>query len=80
MRSSRPEVFFGKDFMKIWSKSTNQHPCQSMISIKLQSNFIEIGLLHGCFPVSLLHIFRIPFLKNTIWEGYTVKFFFQGIL
>ena len=37
-----------------------------MISINLWSNFIEITLLHWCFPVSLLHIFRTPFLpKNT---------------
>ena len=35
------------------------------ISIKWQSNFIQITLRHGCSPVYLLHIFRIPFLKNT---------------
>ena len=28
-------------------------------------NFIEIVLRYGCSPVNLLHIFRIPFLKNT---------------
>ena len=26
--------------------------------------FIEIALWHGCSPVNLLHIFRIPFPKN----------------
>ena len=35
------------------------------ISIKLQSNFIEIALQHGCSPVNLLYIFRIRFPKNT---------------
>ena len=40
-------------------------PCCSVISIKLQSNFIEIALRHGCSPVNLLHIFRTPFLKNS---------------
>ena len=35
------------------------------VSIKLQSNYIEIALWYGCFPVNLLHIFRIPFPKNT---------------
>ena len=35
------------------------------ISIKLQSNFIQITLRHGCSPVYLFHIFRTPFLKNT---------------
>ena len=28
-------------------------------------NFSEIALRHGCSPVNLLHIFRIPFPKNT---------------
>ena len=35
------------------------------MSIKLQSNFIEIALRNGCSPVHLLHIFRTPFPKNT---------------
>ena len=35
-----------------------------MISIKLQSNFIEITLRHECSPVNLLHNFRTPFSKN----------------
>ena len=39
--------------------------CRSVISIKLQSNFIEIVHWHGCSPVNMLHIFRTPFLKNT---------------
>ena len=33
--------------------------------MKLQSNFIESALRHGCFPVSLLHIFGTFFSKNT---------------
>ena len=47
------------------SKFTGEHQCRSAISIKLQNNFIEITLRHGCSPVNLLHIFRTPFLKNT---------------
>ena len=35
---------------------------------QIYSNFIEIALRHGCFPVNLLHIFRTPFPKN-ISEG-----------
>ena len=42
-----------------------EHPCRSVISIKSQSNFIEITLQHGCSPVNLLYIFRTPFSKNT---------------
>ena len=36
-----------------------------MISIKLLCNFIEITHRHGWSPLTWLHIFRIPFVKNT---------------
>ena len=64
-RSSPPEVFLGESVLKICSKITGEHPCQSMISIKLLCSFIEIALWHGCSSVNLLHISRTPFLKNT---------------
>ena len=64
-RSSRSEVFLVKGVLKICSKFTGEHPCQSVVSIKLLRNFIEITLPHGCSPVNLLHIFRTPFTKNT---------------
>ena len=63
--SSHPEVFLGKGVLKISSKFTGEHPCRSVISIKLQSSFIEIALRHGCSPVNLLHILRTPFPRNT---------------
>ena len=63
-RSSRPEVFLGKSVVKICSKLTGEHPCQSAILIKLQSNFIEIAFGQGC-SANLLYIFRTPFPKNT---------------
>ena len=43
----------------------NKHVELSAISIKLENNFTEITLRHGCSPVSLLDIFRTRFLKNT---------------
>ena len=58
-------MFLGKGILKIFSKFTGENPCRSVISIKLLWNFIEITLWHGCSPVNLLHIFRIPFYKNT---------------
>ena len=64
-RNSRPEVFLEKGVLEICSKFKGEHLCLSVISIKFQSNFIEITLRHGCFPVNLLHVFRIPFPKNT---------------
>ena len=39
--------------------------CRSVISIKLQSNFLEIKLRHGFTSGNLLHFFRIPFTENT---------------
>ena len=51
-QSSRPEVFLGKGVLKICSKFKEEHPCRSAISIKLQTNFIEIALRHGCSPVN----------------------------
>ena len=47
------------------SYKLQNYPCQSVISAKLLSSFIEITLLHGCSPVNLLHIFRTIFYKNT---------------
>ena len=37
-RSNRPEVFLGKSVLKICSKFTREHPCRSVISIKLLYN------------------------------------------
>ena len=53
-----------KGTLKICSKFTGEHLCRSVISIKMRSNFIEITLCHGCYPVNLLDIFRTPFYKN----------------
>ena len=64
-RSSHSEVFLGKIVLKISSKFTGEHPCQSVISKKLLCNFIEITLRRGCSPVNLLHIFTKPFSSNT---------------
>ena len=50
--SSHTEVFLEKGVLKICSKFTGEHPCLSAISTKLQSNFTEITLRHGCSPVN----------------------------
>ena len=64
-RGSPSEVFLEKDVPKICSKFSGEDPCRSAVSIKLQSNFIEIALRYGCPLVSLRHVFRTPFPKNT---------------
>ena len=58
-------TLLGNGVLKICRKFTGERPCRSVISIKLQSNFIEITLRHKFSPVTLLHIFRTPFIKNT---------------
>ena len=63
--SSHPEVFLRKVVLKICSNFTAENPCQSVISITLLSNFIEIALWQGSSLVNLLHIFRTPFPKDT---------------
>ena len=63
--SSPPEVVLGKGALKICSKFTGEHPCRSVISIKLLCYFTEIALWHGCSLVNLLHMFRTHFYKNT---------------
>ena len=79
VRSSHPEVFLGKGVLKICNRFTGEHPCRSAILIKLQSNFVEIALQHGCSPVNLLHIFRTPFPKNTSgWRKISISY--QGML
>ena len=78
-RSSPPEVFLQKGVLKICSKFTGEHPCQSAISTKLLCNFIKIALWHGCSPANLLHLFcRIPFPKNT-WRAAPVVCLHQNL-
>ena len=67
-RTSPPEVLLGKGVLKICSTFTGEHPCRSMISIKLQSNFIEIALRLGSSPVNLLHIFQYTLLYEHLWR------------
>ena len=58
-------MFLREGILKICSKFTGEYPCQSVISIKLLWNFIEIAPRHVCSPVNLRHIFRTPFPRNT---------------
>ena len=52
--------------LKICSKFTAEHACQSVISLKPLCNFIEIALWHSYSPVNLPHIFRTVFLPEHI--------------
>ena len=51
-RSNSSEVFLRKGVRKICSKLiTIEHPCRSVILIKLLCNYVEITLRHACSPV-----------------------------
>ena len=63
-KSSPPDVFLEKGVLKVYCKFTGQYSWQSVISIKLQSNFIVIALRHRCSPVNLLYVSRTPLYKN----------------
>ena len=55
-RSSRPEVFLGKDALKIYSKFSGDSPCRSVISIKLLCNpevFLGKAVLKICNALQL---------------------------
>ena len=72
-----PKAVPKKIVLKICSKFTGEHPCRSVILIKLQSNFIEIALRHVCPPVNLLHILRAPFPKKQICRAVSGGFCFK---
>ena len=65
VRSSSLVVFLGKGVLIICSKFRGENPYRNVVSIKLQSNFIEITLRHGSYPVNLVHFIRTTFPKNT---------------
>ena len=50
--------------MSVVGYGVGEDPCRSVISIKLQSNFIEITFYHSCSPVNFVHFVRRPFYKN----------------
>ena len=45
VRSSRPEVFLWRGVLKIWSKFTGEHPCQSAICATLLKSHFGMGVL-----------------------------------
>ena len=65
-------MFLEKGIMKICSKRTGEHPTQSVNSVKLLRNFIEITLWHGYSPVNLMHIFCTP-SHNNYYGGPNMK-------
>ena len=55
---SHPEVFLGKGILKICSKFTGEHPCRSVVSIKL------LYTLTWMFSCKFAAYFRRPFIRT----------------
>ena len=62
-RSSPSKVFFQKGVLEICNKFTGEQSCGSVISINLQSNFIEITLHTSAWVFSCAFV---PYFQNTL--------------
>ena len=63
------EVFLRKGVLKYVANLQENTMPKCEFKGRLQRNFIEIALRHGCPPVNLLYIFRTPFQKSTFtWD------------
>ena len=82
-RSCRPEVFLVKGVLKICCKFTGEDPCQSVISIKLQSNFTkQLYWNHTSawvFSCKFAAYFQNTFFKEHLWVAASVYIMLQKI-
>ena len=69
LRSSPPELFLGKGVLKTCSKFTGEHPCQSVVSIKLLCVVKQLYWDH-----TLVWMFSCKFTacfqNNFLWEHF----------
>ena len=68
IRSSRPEVFRKKGFLRNFAKFTGKHLCQSLFLNKVAglrpATLLKKRLWHRCFPVNFVKFLRTPFLTE----------------
>ena len=57
-----------RGFLKICSKITREHPCQGVISIKCECNFIEVTLKQSYSYITFGY-FQNNFLKKILGEA-----------
>ena len=72
-RSSRSQMFFKTDVLKIFAKFTGKHLWRSLPFDKVSGaahNFIKIETRHKRFPVNFEKFLRIHFLKKTSGNGF----------
>ena len=67
-RSSRPEVFCTKGFLKNFAKFAGKHLCQSHFFNKVAdfrpANLLKKTLWHRCFPVDFAKLLRTTFFTE----------------
>ena len=70
-RSSRPEVFCKKGFLRNFTKFTGKHLCQSLFFNKVPglrpATLLKKGLWHRCFTVNFVKFLRTPFYIEHFW-------------
>ena len=66
LRSSRPEMFCERGVIRIFTKFTGKHLCQSPLFNKVAglgtAAFLKKRLWHSCFPLNFVKFLRTPFL------------------
>ena len=72
-RSSRPEGFCKKGFLRNFTKFTGKHLCQSLFFNKVAglrpATLLKKRLWHRCFPVNFVKFLRpATLLKKRLWH------------
>ena len=71
-RSSHPEVFLRKSVLKIYSKSTGEHPCRSVISIKFLKQLYWNHTSAWVFSCKFAAYFQNTFYYEHLWTSASV--------
>ena len=73
-RSSRPEVFCEKGFLRNFAKFTGKHLCQNLFFNKVPpASLLKKRLWHRYFSVNLANFLRTPFSTEHLWWLLLVK-------
>ena len=75
IRSSHGRCSVLRGVLKIFTKFTGKHLCQSLF-FKKACNFIKKGLWHRCFPVNLAKFLRIPIFIEHLRDCLYMMMFF----
>ena len=70
-RSSRPEVFCKKGFLRNFAKFTGKHLCQRLffnkVAVLRPATLSKKRLWHRCFPVNFVEFLRTSFFTEHLW-------------